>query len=627
LKLARLVALVLTLAATLASTAAGAEIPLELAEAAGARFPDRQYVLSLPEQMNLSAGRVRVTENGKPVTGLQVIPAGKASKGAFGVVLAIDASNSMKGAAIERAIGAARQFLIFRRPNTSVAVVTFNHSNRVLRPFTTKSADLSSTLAAIPPLAEGTHIYDAVETSVELIGRAKITAGSIVVLSDGADTGSSAKLGEVATAARRAHIRLFTVGLRSPAFSPDPLRELATTTGGTYAVADSASELAAVYRGLGAQLSREYLLRYRSLAGPGVHISVAATVDGVTGSATSTYTTPLLAVKPVAPYHESLLDRALQSLWLAVLVSLLCAALVAFGVAALVRAPDKGVRGRIGEFVSIASAARRERTGGLPDRVLISAERSFERTPWWNRFKDQVELADIHMPPVQIVLWTVVGAFAVGYFFSGIAGSALMLVFGLIVPVIVYELIDRRVARKRRLFADQLPENLQVLASALRAGHSLVAAMAVVVDDAAEPTRSELRRVVADERLGVPLEDALQVVVHRMQSRELAQVSLVAALQRQTGGNAAEVLDRVIEVIRERAELRRLVRTLTAQGRLSRWILTGLPIGLMLLIAVVNPSYLDPLLHTSGGRIALVIAAGMVVAGSLAIQKLIEVKV
>jgi tight adherence protein B len=619
--------LALALAATLAPAAAGAEAPLKLTQATGSRFPDRLFVLSLPQKMDLRGSEVHVTENGKPVSAVRVVPASDAGKGAFGVVLAIDASNSMSGIAIEEALDAARAFLAFRSPNESVAVVTFNQSARVAQPFTVDSSNLYSALAPIPTLAEGTHIYDGVQASIELLRRSKVASGSVVVLSDGADTGSKTRLADVAATARRAHVRVFTVGLRSPAFSPEPLQELAAATDGTYALAESARDLNAVYRALGARLAREYLVHYRSLSGPAVELHVAATVDGLSGSAKAVYTTPRLPLKPVAPYHQSAVDRVLQSLWLAVAISLLSAVLVAVGVATLVRSPEKGIRGRVGEFVSIASAVKRERTGGLPDRVLVGAERSFDRAPWWSRFKELVELADMRMPPVQIALWSVVGAFAVGYLLVGLVGSPVMLPFGLVVPLIVYEVVVKKVERKRRLFADQLPENLQVLASALRAGHSLVAAMAVVVDDAAEPTRSELRRVVADERLGVPLEDALEVVVRRMQSRELAQVSLVAALQRQTGGNAAEVLDRVIEVIRERAELRRLVRTLTAQGRMSRWILTGLPIGLMLVIALANPGYLDPLLHTTGGRIALVVAGAMVLAGSLAIRKIIDVKV
>src|SRR2546430_4955152 len=184
----------------------------------------------------------------------------------------------------------------------------------------------------------------------------------------------------------------------------------------------------------------------------------------------------------------------------------------------------------------------------------------------------------------------------------GTVVTAFLGLLGLAVPFLVRGFILFKIERKRRAFGDQLPDNLDVVASGLRAGHSLVGGLSLVVNDAAEPSRSEFRRVVADEQLGVPLEDALSVVARRMKSRDVEQVALVSSLQRETGSNSAEVLDRVIESIRERSALRRLVRGLTAQGRLSRWVVSLLPVGLLLVITLVNPTYMKPLFTHSSGR-------------------------
>jgi tight adherence protein B len=104
-------------------------------------------------------------------------------------------------------------------------------------------------------------------------------------------------------------------------------------------------------------------------------------------------------------------------------------------------------------------------------------------------------------------------------------------------------------------------------------------------------------------------------------------VQLVAALQRQTGGNMAEVLDRAADSIRERADIRRLVKTLTAQGRLSRWVLTLLPLVLALVLTVVNPGYLDPLFATNTGRFLLILSVVMITAGSLVIKRIVQIEV
>jgi tight adherence protein B len=216
---------------------------------------------------------------------------------------------------------------------------------------------------------------------------------------------------------------------------------------------------------------------------------------------------------------------------------------------------------------------------------------------------------------VSIVLLTVV------------TGSALAGLLGFVVPLAARAIIKHKLDTQRKLFAEQLADNLQVIASAMRAGHSFTGALSVAVDDSPEPARAEFQRVIADESLGVPLEQALGTVVRRMKSEDLEQAVLVAMLQRETGGNMAEVIDRVAETIRERADLRRMALTLTAQGRLSRWVVTALPVALLLMITLINRDYVDPLYSTSGGHVMLVIGAVLVVAGSLVIRRIVDFKV
>jgi tight adherence protein B len=199
--------------------------------------------------------------------------------------------------------------------------------------------------------------------------------------------------------------------------------------------------------------------------------------------------------------------------------------------------------------------------------------------------------------------------------------------FALAVPLVARALCRRRLRKVRDAFADRLPETLQVLSSALRARHSFSASLSVVAADAEGPTRREFERIVADERLGVPLDVALMEVARRMDNPDLEQVALVAELQRQTGGNMAEVLDRVVETIRGRFDLRRLVTTLTAQGRMARWIVSLLPVFLFAVISVINPGYEATLYTSTGGQIALAVAALMVISGSFVIKRIVDIKV
>jgi tight adherence protein B len=133
--------------------------------------------------------------------------------------------------------------------------------------------------------------------------------------------------------------------------------------------------------------------------------------------------------------------------------------------------------------------------------------------------------------------------------------------------------------------------------------------------------------VLADVQLAVPMDEALRRVAKRMNSRDLEQVALVAELQLTTGGNVAEVLDVVVGTIRERADLRRLVRTLTAQGRMARWILTALPVASGFGFYLIEPDVMSPMLHSAFGQVLVVVAAGMVATGSFVIQRLVDIEI
>jgi len=191
-------------------------------------------------------------------------------------------------------------------------------------------------------------------------------------------------------------------------------------------------------------------------------------------------------------------------------------------------------------------------------------------------------------------------------------------------PFVLRGVVRLRADRRRRAFADQLATQLEEIAGGMRAGHSVTASIASMSERAAEPSRSEFQRAVADERLGAPIDLALEPIARRMQSSEVRQLALVAALTQQTGGNMAQVLDLVAAGVREHMELRREVDALTAQGRLSRWVLTALPPGLLVLLTIMNPHYTRPLFDTAGGVVVLCIAGALLVAGSLVMRMILK---
>jgi tight adherence protein B len=607
-----------------ATPTAQASAGLHLA-ALQAQFPGRAFSLVLPRPLSLATGQVHITENGGPVVGASIVPASALPRLRFGVVLVIDASESMAGAPIRDAIAAADRFAAHNAVNEQLAVVAFNRTVTTISPFSASVPVAQSALATPPPLASGTHLYDATSRAVEMIRAAGYPSGAVVILSDGADTGSSTAVQTAVRQAQQAHVRIYAVGIRSRSFRAAPLRTLAAGTHATFTVAGTSQALPAIYDRLGRELANQYVIRYRSTAAPKDSVTVQVRVDGISGSASTTYTAPPLPPPP-APYHKPISLTFWRSSLPLIVTAAGSALLLGLAVLLLIRPRTAPLRNRMGAFVSIPSTAKEERGSPLVGRVLSGADRSLDRAGWWARFKQSLDIAEIQIPAVRLAAIALLGAAFVGMLFA-VAVSPWAFPVGVIVPFALRSFVQRRVERRRRAFADQLPDNLQMLASALRAGHSFVGALSVVVDDCAEPARSEFRRVIADEQLGVSLDDALNVVVERMANRDLEQIAIVAALQRQTGGNTAEVLDRVTETVRERSKLRGLVRTLTAQGRASRWIVSALPVVLLGLIMVINPHYLDPMFSHALGRAMLVAAAVMIVAGSLVIRRIVNIKV
>ncbi len=587
-------------------------------------FPERGFVVDLPRGVASGSPHAEVLENGAGVSGVKLNPVA-ASGVNYGTMLAVDASDSMRGTPSAAALAAARTFVTRRNPNQKVGVVAFNGNIDVVHQPTANGAALNGALAQPPALSYGTRIYDALIRSLVVLEHAHISSGSIVLLSDGADLGSKSTLQEVLARATRDHVRVFTVGLRSGAFDPVTLRRIAAGTGGSYAEASSPSQLAPIYDALGGRLANEYLLEYRSAARPGAHVDVAVTIGGV-GTATTGYV--VATPSNLAPFHQSLFSRFVLSGGSLAVLALLVAGLLAWALTTALRRPANTVVGRMGAFVTIDETGKKSSTTTEPAgrrRVRSTARPTSALGRWRARLATEFEIAEISIRPDVYLAVTVV--LTVVAFIILVLISVPLALLAILVPVIARSWVTRKVEAVRNAFADQLPDTLQLLASALRSGHSFGGALSVVVEESAQPSQREFRQVLADDQLGIPVEESFRGVAARMASREMEQVALLGELQRIAGGNSAEVLDTVVETIRERVDLRRLARTLTAQGRMARWILTLMPFGVAVFLWLAQPSLIRPLFQSPVGQVALVITTLMAVAGSFWIKHIVEIKV
>jgi tight adherence protein B len=598
---------------------------IDVVEAGSALFPDRAYVLTFPDARGaLAASDLTVTEDGKPVTNVGVQSAAAAN--GIGTVLLIDASNSMKGS-IDSAMAAARAFTE-RNPGQPLSILFFNAKPTVALPLTTDRDQVRAALAKPPKLAEGTHIYDALAAAVAQVRGSALGAARIVLLSDGDDVGSATSLDSALQQLDEQNIRVYTVGIESGAFSPDDLETIADKTGGEYASAASPEELTEVYEELGFRLGNEYLVQYRSTAAPDQEVDVAIAVDGVAEPVSFSYTSPNTGTS--APYQPAFRDQVMQSWVLLPLLVLLVIGLVFLALRFFWNLrTNKALVARLGDFVTLPSEENAAERRKQVDQVLAAAagqkqkKRSFR---WVEGFAEDVDVAQIDHDPRRMLAFAVFVGLLLGILVGVAVGPLWFVVAAVCVPVALNMYVRNKARRQRNEFAEQLPENLDVLASALRAGHSLASAMSVVADEAPEPSAREFTRVVTDEQLGIPLDEALEVTAKRMQNTDMDQVAVLALVQREAGGNTAEVLDQVIANIRARMDLRRMVTVLTAQGKFSAWIIVAVPIGLFIFIALINPDQLDPLFNRLIGQVFAVSAVFMVILGFIIIRKIVSIE-
>ena len=258
----------------------------------------------------------------------------------------------------------------------------------------------------------------------------------------------------------------------------------------------------------------------------------------------------------------------------------------------------------------------------------VNKQNILERlTPEFFRVSKMFEQADVKIKPSALF------GIAIGLgFVGGLISTILVNVYvapvggGLLFVTPFVWLWWKRTARMKK-FAAQLPEGMELVARALRAGHSLAAGMHVVADEMPEPISKEFGRVYEEQNLGISLEDALGNMCGRIPNLDLRFFVTSVNIQRQTGGDLAEILDRIGHVIRERFKILGQVKALTAEGRLSGIVLIALPIGLFLLMLHMKPDYIQLLWTDEMGIKMSVGAIVLMLIGSYAIKKIVDIKV
>ena len=241
--------------------------------------------------------------------------------------------------------------------------------------------------------------------------------------------------------------------------------------------------------------------------------------------------------------------------------------------------------------------------------------------------RQALDQAKVPLRPGEFVVVTLASGLALAAVILAVTGSPTLAVLGpLVAGLFAGQFVRRRIHKRKEAFMAQLPDALSLIASSLSAGHTFLRAIHMMCEESGPPLADEFQRVVVETRLGDPVVDALDRMAGRLRLRDVDILVQAIRIQQTVGGKLADLLHTLAEFIRARDEVRREVRVLTAEGRMSAYVLAGLVPFLLVVIQVLNPGYIRPL-YTGWGLIVLVSSAASVVIGMLVILRMVTIDI
>lgn len=596
--------------------------------------PDGISVLvNVPAGSKVDLNSVAVTVNGQEVQATAAPAKGESITRT--TILTVDVSNSMEGERFAAAKAAASAYLTTVPSDVKVGIVTFaGEVTEALEP-TVDRAAAQAVLDGLT-LTRQTRLYDGVLAATEMAG----TEGqrSVLVLSDGADT-SDTELSDVTNAIAESGVLVDVVTLDAGGGLTE-LTALSTAGNGRVISADPEA-LEAAFSAEAEVLARQVLVSATlppDLEGTDATINVELTSEGQV--LTDEVFAPV-RVADTGPQKNMTLPSADRGMkipewgkWAAIglvglgLVGFLAALLPAFAkkemtaeerVALYTAGGGTGpgaeqARQKVDQLAQAKGAAEAvlRRNKSLEDRIarrLDAADSGLRASEWLLLHAGIVLVAGL--------LGLVIGG-------GGLLVGLMFLALGFVLPWFYLGFKKRRRFKK---FNASLPDTLQLMSGSLAAGLSLAQSVDTIVREGTEPMASEFKRVLVETRLGVGLEDAMEGIVERFDSKDFAWVVMAIRIQRQVGGNLAELLNKVADTIREREYMRRQVQALAAEGKISAYVLGGLPPGFLAYLMITKPDYVGVLFTNPIGWAMLGGAGLMLAVGAFWMSRLIKVEV
>ena len=594
------------------------------------------------EALNLTQEDFTVLENGGEVNDFSIKGLSEIID-PIGVVLLLDTSGSMKGQPIDDASDAALLFMDEMRNIDEFSVISFADDVVVHSSFTSDREKLRDSISKIVTIGE-TSLFDGIIiASDQFKDRNDIKYRYIILLSDGMDTASIYTAQDAIDKALQEEISIYSIALLSAEFNPDNIRNISESTGGEMLEAASSGNLKELYKTISKKIINQYRISYISLwpNAEDIEISIIVGKDKMVGSAEASYENPYYApapeeviVGPERPFYLTLFDE----LWMRIIVYavifigvalLLCAFILFIPVRKKTLKESTGlygfkVEGKEAEEEYKYEEKRRRGFFGWIPRII---SRAASRRGYIEYFDFRLKRAGMDIRASEFITFHLVGlivSIIAAYYLS--RNIFLTSFVAIIVVFIPFLILNIKSSQRLTRFHEQLPDTLQLISGSLKAGYSFNQALRMVVDESRPPISDEFERLLSEIRVGLSGKEALENVSQRINSEYFQWVVTAINVQREVGGNLAEVMDTVANTIRERDRVLNRIKALTSEGKLSAIILIVLPIIVGLMLFFLNREYISLLVTTKVGIIMLMISGFLLVIGIVWIIKIISIK-
>ena len=609
---------------TLAGSASAAATPLRIVHANSSHYPWVALTLS-----GLPAGvsSVTVSQNG----GQPAVAIPDLSHHGEAIMLAIDTSNSMAGTSLKNVQAAAKQFLNLQSANTDLGVISFGATPSLAAPISAGStaADRAVDNLAAGGNTPGTAIYGAVVQAAHALAGTSVDRRVIVLFTDGFSVNDTSTLQNAIAAAKAAHVQIFTVGTSSSPQATGPLSQLANSTGGRFVPAADSTKVAAAFKSISQSLGNVSVYDFKSDVPEGQKYSI--TVNTGTGqSVTQSLQAPgSLAVSSGGSSGLPLPSGTAGSALIAGL-----AALLVMGMALILLSSRRNqtVTKRIAPHIEQKTAVQVAAAHDIPNmsilhQLFVATEKVAGSLKYWQRLSFRLEQASLPLRTAEVVYMQLGCALLLGLIgnlvlHNGLFALLLMLI-GASLPLLY---VRFKATHRMKQFEAQLPETLITMAASLKAGHAFNSALNSVVKEGAPPTSVELARVASEIQLGMSSEEALEAMAARMGSDNFGFVVMAVNIQRTVGGSLADILDMVADTVRQRQQFHKKVKALTAQGRMSAYVLLAMPFLMGLGIYVIRGSYMEILFTSSIGQVLIGAALVNMAIGAVILRKIVSFK-